>query len=78
MSDNALVCGGVGACLTGTGSCKCFLGYAGDSCERCDNKYQTYHNGTGPCIKVRVPAPQMHTLTHSHSRWCLLLWISGR
>jgi hypothetical protein len=52
MSDHTKVCGGVGACLPGSGTCACFKGYVGDACERCDNKYQNYFNNTGPCIKV--------------------------
>ena len=55
MSDPTKLCGGVGVCLTGSGSCQCFAGYAGDACEKCDNKYHTYFNGSGPCIKVSPP-----------------------
>jgi hypothetical protein len=51
-SDVTKPCGGVGVCLPGTGTCSCFKGYVGDMCERCDNKYQSYRNNSGPCIKV--------------------------
>jgi hypothetical protein len=50
------LCSGHGVCIHTTGSCECFGGYTGESCQNCLPGYRRLLNVThGECIKLPSP-----------------------
>lgn len=52
-SANSDVCSGNGMCLVSSGSCSCFPGYAGSTCNACRAGF--LHNIAGNCVAIALP-----------------------
>ncbi len=80
-------CSGRGQCNPGTGTCRCFRGYTGDACRRCDAKFSvvgsqcvllpgTLVSDREPCCRSRVVEPASEVIVDgwAGAHWQLFGW----
>lgn len=70
-------CSGVGWCMSSQGICQCYLGYAGASCDKCDEGYTRSPPASLPCPTIPCPAhPTSPCTCCPHLCFCLLCCVS--